>query len=83
MYFVFVFKCFLQQVFVFCILNTFVPRNGYVNNAERRKFPTVKAYFVNNSLITSKYVLSCAITHVQTGLQNACITVQIAKPAKI
>ena len=43
MYFVLVFKCFLQEVFVFCILNTFGPRIGYVNSAERRKFPTVKA----------------------------------------
>ena len=46
-----------------CILNTFVPRNGYVNNAEQRKFPTVKVkYIVNNSVITSVYVPSCAIT---------------------
>ena len=29
------------------------------------------------------YVLSCAIAHVQTGLQNACFVVRIAKPAKI
>ena len=42
MYFVFVFKCFLPEVFVFCILNAFVPCNGYVNNAEQRKFPTFK-----------------------------------------
>ena len=28
-------------------------------------------------------VLSCAITHVQTGLQSACFMVQIVKPAKI
>ena len=43
MYFVFPFKYFLQRVFVFCILNTFVPRYGYVNNAEKKKFPAVKA----------------------------------------
>ena len=29
------------------------------------------------------YVLSCAITHVQTGLQNAWFMIRFAKPAKI
>ena len=45
MYFEFVCKCLLQQVFVFCILHTFVPRKGYVNNAEQRKFPVTYAGF--------------------------------------
>ena len=45
MYFVFVFKSFLQEVFVFGIFNTFVPRYGNVNNAEQKKFSTVKAKF--------------------------------------
>ena len=38
---------------------------------------------LKNSLITSVYVLSCAIMHVLTGQQNACFMVRIAKPTKI
>ena len=40
--------------------------------------PRIHLYYY---LITSVYVLSCAITHVQTGLQNVCFFLRIAKPA--